>query len=603
MSATAPRIEHDPDRARRALLALDPGIDRDTWVTIAMTAKAAGIDFDTFDQWSAQAANYRKADCASMWRSVKADGKTGPGTLFKMAQDAGWRDESPQQKSTKQKPAFDVHAAWRNCKQATADQEYIKRKSGDPTGLRVYHGPLTIAGHAVDGALVVPVYSLDGELQTLQFILTDKKLNAPGRPVAGIFIVGNIEASTIYIVEGIGQAWACHKAAGGAAVATLGAGRMDGITKELRARYPSARLVLVADAGKESQCEHIARSIGCAWVEMPTGSPSNFDCNDLSQRDGIEALAEVLNDPKEHPRTNLQAITLHDLLAMELPPRRNLLDPWLPAQGLAMIYAPRGIGKTHIAQGIAYALICGGPFLTWRASEPAGVLYLDGEMPAAAMQERFAGIVAASNLSPVAPLRILSPDLQQCGMPDLSTESGQAQIDELIDADTKLIIVDNLSTFCRSGEENAAESWLPVQTWALRHRAAGRSILFIHHAGKGGAQRGTSRREDVLDTVIALKRPADYSPEQGARVEVHFEKARGIFGKDTAPIEASLGMDAAGRLVWATKTLEQSTFEQVAALAKDGLTQRDISIELSIDKSRVSRHLKRARQEGLLDGQ
>jgi hypothetical protein len=51
-------------------------------------------------------------------------------------------------------------------------------------------------------------------------------------------------------------------------------------------------------------------------------------------------------------------------------------------------------------------------------------------------------------------------------------------------------------------------------------------VLLIHHAGTNGRQRGTSRREDALDTLIALKRPEDYSPEQGARFEVHFEKLR-----------------------------------------------------------------------------
>ena len=54
--------------------------------------------------------------------------------------------------------------------------------------------------------------------------------------------------------------------------------------------------------------------------------------------------------------------------------------------------------------------------------------------------------------------------------------------------------------------ENEADSWGPVQAWCLRQRAAGKSVLLIHHAGKGGGQRGTSRKEDVLDTVMSLKR-------------------------------------------------------------------------------------------------
>ena len=68
------------------------------------------------------------------------------------------------------------------------------------------------------------------------------------------------------------------------------------------------------------------------------------------------------------------------------------------------------------------------------------------------------------------------------------------------------------------------------QRWLLSLRRRGVSVLFIHHAGKGGQQRGTSRREDILDTVIALRRPHDYSPKEGARFEVHLEKARGLYG-------------------------------------------------------------------------
>jgi hypothetical protein len=32
-----------------------------------------------------------------------------------------------------------------------------------------------------------------------------------------------------------------------------------------------------------------------------------------------------------------------------------VLDPIIPEKGLAMLYAPRGIGKTHVALGIVYA--------------------------------------------------------------------------------------------------------------------------------------------------------------------------------------------------------------------------------------------------------
>ena len=125
-------------------------------------------------------------------------------------------------------------------------------------------------------------------------------------------------------------------------------------------------------------------------------------------------------------------------------------------------------------------------------------------------------------------MKILSPDAQEFGIPDLSTTEGQEKIDTLICDETKLVILDNLSTLIRSGKESESDSWLPVQEWILRLRSRGKSVLLIHHAGKGGQQRGTSRREDVLDTVIALKKPEYYKPESGTCFEVHFEKNRSL---------------------------------------------------------------------------
>jgi hypothetical protein len=76
-----------------------------------------------------------------------------------------------------------------------------------------------------------------------------------------------------------------------------------------------------------------------------------------------------------------------------------------------------------------------------------------------------------------------------------------------------------------SSIESASDAWGPMQNWLLKLRRRGVSVLFVHHAGTNGRQRGTSRREDVLDTVIALRRPENYSPDQGGRFEVHFESS------------------------------------------------------------------------------
>ena len=319
--------------------------------------------------------------------------------------------------------------------------------------------------------------------------------------------------------------------------------------------------------------------------------------------DWLDQRAEQLSTQQQTAdEMQLNCIALADFLGLDIPPRRMLLSPWLPAAGLAMLYAPRGVGKSWLALSIGYAIAGGGTFLGWQAPSTASVLFLDGEMPAVAMQERLATIVKSADFeAEPTTLQLLTPDLQPAGMPDLSTLEGQMAVQPFVDS-AQLIIVDNIATLCRSGKENEGESWLRVQEWALRLRAQGKSVLFVHHAGKGGQQRGTSRREDVLDTVIALRYPkaGDDETDNGARFELHFEKNRGFFGEDADSRVVQLISDEDGSIRWVWEPLKESTFHRVVELLKDGLTPTEAAKELEIHKSTATRYKQRAEREGLL---
>lgn len=314
-------------------------------------------------------------------------------------------------------------------------------------------------------------------------------------------------------------------------------------------------------------------------------------------------LAETLrNEAGQERRQEVKAISIADFLSLEFPPRENILDPWLPMQGLCMVYAPRGIGKTFMGLNIAVAVTSGGPFLRWKASKARGVLLLDGEMPGRTLQERLSNIISSADEEPSASLMIINPDLQPpgIGMPNLVDIEGQEALEPYL-KDISLVIVDNISTLCRGGRENEGESWLPVQEWALKLRARGISVLFIHHSGKAGQQRGTSRREDVLDTVISLKHPAEYRPDMGACFEIHFEKSRGIYGDDVKPFEAKLETPQEGRQIWTMKDLEESLTEKVAELMKEGIPQHEIAELLGKAKGTISKHVKKAKMNGLIE--
>jgi putative DNA primase/helicase len=308
---------------------------------------------------------------------------------------------------------------------------------------------------------------------------------------------------------------------------------------------------------------------------------------------------ERRNRQPEPPARTMRSVEVTDFLDLDLPEREMLLDPVLPAQGLAMLFAPRGVGKTHVGLTVAYAVAAGGSIFRWSAPKPTPVLYIDGEMPGRTMQERVAAIVAASTTEPPPGyLRFVLADLHEDGLPDLASDEGQTAIEAAL-GEAKLLVLDNLSSLVRSGRENEADSWQPVQDFLLRLRRRGVSVLLIHHAAKGGQQRGTSRREDVLDTVINLRRPVDYQPSEGARFEVHIEKARGVAGDAVNPFEAKLEIRD-GMATWTTRGLADAELMRVVALTLDGLTVRDIAVETGMSVGKISKLQRRAVDEGLV---
>jgi hypothetical protein len=326
----------------------------------------------------------------------------------------------------------------------------------------------------------------------------------------------------------------------------------------------------------------------------------NYDPPQTTLANALNVVFPESNQPNgKQPKTDkpLRIASIAELLTHTFPKREPVLAPAFTLGSINMVFSRRGIGKTHTALGIAYAGASGSSFWTWTATRPFKTLYIDGEMPGEALQTRLAEIVKANEKEPRADyFRLLTIDLNEGQMPDLSTLSGQIAIEDYC-LDAELIIVDNLSCLCRSGRENEAESWLSIGEWAMRMRSLGKCVIFIHHAGKDGNQRGTSKREDILDVVLELRRPVDYQPDQGARFIVNFTKARHLSSNDTQSFEAML-MTIDGKQTWTTKPASESTLDQVVELANLGLSQADIAKELDINKSTVCRAFNSAKEKG-----
>ena len=265
-----------PDTAKAidALHAIPPDLPRDEWVRVGMAAHAAGLDFDAFNDWSAGAGNYSERDARDTWRSFKPGKGIGPGTLYRIAAEYGWRmggstrQQRPVQAPRKaaeppRKPAPGMGAGevWERCEPASIAHGYIveKRAAGVPLdALRVVPAgdPLRIQGESMAGALAVPAYAPDGSLQSLQCVTTGDtaarlkakgkkpKLNLPNAPMAGAsFTVGEVvPGAPVALCEGVGTAWACWQATGHPAVACFGWGNVGKVAADLRQRDAAARL-------------------------------------------------------------------------------------------------------------------------------------------------------------------------------------------------------------------------------------------------------------------------------------------------------------------------------------------------------------------------
>ena len=515
---------HDAARARDALFSLDAGCPRSEWVSAGMAAKAAGLSEADFLEWSATGANFGgERDAKSAWKSFKQDGGIGPATLFRMAMDAGWLDTHPcnvtpaarvpaskqTNVDTPRKPRTDLAATFDSYPPASADHPYIVAKRGTPDGLHVVpkDDTLTVGGQRVAGWLAVPVRSFDGMLCTVQFIPppgAGKKLNAPGASFNdGLFMVGDITPDgTLYVCEGIGQAWACANADYHAAAAvTFGSGRTRSIAKVLRKRFPTARIVIVPDRGKEADAETIARELTGAWVEMPSDKPANYDANDYEAEYGVDTLADLLRAAKTPPmRYRLQSAD--DLLSA--PPLRWMVQGVLPAPGFGAVYGPSGSGKSFLVLDLCTAIADGAEWFGRRVNTaPVTYVCLEGE---AGLGKRAKAWSIRRQCNLPARLRFVTQPL------DLRQPEDVADLCAAVLAAggrDGLLVIDTLNRAAPGTDENSSvDMGQLIEACKVAQRRLGGVVLLVHHTGKDGAKglRGHSSLYAALDAAIEVSR-------------------------------------------------------------------------------------------------
>lgn len=331
------------------------------------------------------------------------------------------------------------------------------------------------------------------------------------------------------------------------------------------------------------------------------GAPAD-DGQDYDQQERESIQEEPQGKPAKATLYHA-VIEAKDFIALNIPPRKVHLAPWLMEASINMICGPRGIGKTMLAFSIIESVARGAAFGPWAAGESANVLYLDGELTMADISERTAYFVQQNYLSK---LYIYSDHYgNHLGLPSanlLDEDWRKAMKELLLNKNIKLWCVDNIASLAPGIDENSKKDWDPINKFFLELRFAGIGTTFVHHAGKEGQQRGTSGREDNIDISLMLDYPKNYSRENGCNFIAKFTKAR-IRHRDLhliADTEFALLEDPQGSHVWTFNNVKTGNKIAILEMIDQGMTQKDIAESLGLDKSYVSRIKSQAEKDGYI---
>ena len=115
--------------------------------------------------------------------------------------------------------------------------------------------------------------------------------------------------------------------------------------------------------------------------------------------------------------------------------------------------------------------------------------------------------------------------------------------------------------------------------------------MVVHHSGKSGDQRGTSKRLDVVNTVLNLSLQ-DSEDENKTVITLNFSKHRGFFGEDAASRRITM-QDG----IWSWTLEAKNNREIVKQFLKEGMKQSEISRELGFSRQYISKLVKQMKND------
>lgn len=396
---------------------------------------------------------------------------------------------------------------WAEAQPAHPSNPYLLAKKLPPLNLK-----------ASGGHLIVPVYGEDGQLQSLQTIdpKGSKLFLKGGKAGGGYCALGHMEqARTLYIGEGWATVASAHLATNTPALVAFNAGNLEVVCLMARKRWPTAKLVILADddAGTDgnpgiTKAKAAAQACGGTVAYPPRegyGPDESIDFSDVWVRYGREVVAAALEaEPAQTPT----GYGWHEAVWGECPAPAWIMRDVLVEQQKMIVTGESGSCKSFLTVDMACCIASGRPWHGFQVVKPVGVLVvlLEGQGMYRKRLRAWALHHGLTKDDPALPVWVCPESLSLVDRPDVLrgwVEDAERQMQTKVG----VILVDTLSLALGSGDEsnNADVSRALANADAA---AAGRNLIYVHHPGHGDKtrERGAYQIRANADVRLMVER-------------------------------------------------------------------------------------------------
>jgi len=363
------------------------------------------------------------------------------------------------------------------------DHDYLTRKNvKSHAALRIY-----------DGKLVIPVYGVGGEIQSLQYIATDgtKRFYTGGKMQGGYFTIGE-PSDMVIIAEGFATAMTIHEATAQCVVVAFNAGNLKSVCDMVRSQY-KGRVIICADNDASGVGIEKANKCGVEVIYSPIVGE---DFNDMAKRAGILAVADLIIGKKQ----NL-FVSVHDLMANTTRADwviKNLLE----RGSNTLLFGESGACKSLIAMDWAF---CIGNGIAWHGhkTKKGTVVVIAGEGHRG-LAMRMQALKQKYNMNP----DNIYFSTKSVNLLDTDAVMRVASIlDGLgLDEPPCAIFIDTMHRNMHGDENSSEDMAIFLANMELLAKKYNAAIVPVHHSGHGdkGRARGSSAIKAGMDAEFCM---------------------------------------------------------------------------------------------------